>query len=111
MDGNSFLSLLGRNRNAKDKWPDTFLIESSGRRETPEQIAENRARAAAKKYSDAMNALNVTDDGDLELNGTTSSGDRRMGAIDLSSVEHDEDDDLDDGKNCFKICEFLNGEN
>lgn len=48
MDGKSFLPLLRNgNRNARAKWPDTFLIESSGRRETPEQIAEHRARAAA----------------------------------------------------------------
>lgn len=48
MDGKSFLPLLRNgNRNIRSKWPDTFLIESSGRRETPEQIAEHRARAAA----------------------------------------------------------------
>lgn len=48
MDGKSILPLLRNgNRNARSKWPDTFLIESSGRRETPEQIAEQRARAAA----------------------------------------------------------------
>ncbi|PNF30580.1 Extracellular sulfatase SULF-1-like protein [Cryptotermes secundus] len=46
MDGRSFLKLLHRNskhgqmsaRRRKLKWPDTFLIESSGRRETPESI-------------------------------------------------------------------------
>ncbi|KAJ4428166.1 hypothetical protein ANN_24181, partial [Periplaneta americana] len=46
MDGRSFLKLLHRNpkhgqmaaRRKKLKWPDTFLIESSGRRETPESI-------------------------------------------------------------------------
>ncbi|KAJ9601383.1 hypothetical protein L9F63_000457, partial [Diploptera punctata] len=37
MDGRSFLKLLHRKRK-KFKWPDTFLIESSGRRETPESI-------------------------------------------------------------------------
>lgn len=48
MDGRSMLPLLkNRHRNARGKWPDTFLIESSGRRETPEQLIENRARAAA----------------------------------------------------------------
>lgn len=48
MDGKSFLPLLRNgHRNVKSKWPDTFLIESSGRRETPEQIAEQKARAAA----------------------------------------------------------------
>lgn len=48
MDGRSILPLLrNRHRNVRGKWPDTFLIESSGRRETPEQMLENRAKAAA----------------------------------------------------------------
>lgn len=48
MDGRSILPLLRNgHRNMRAKWPDTFLIESSGRRETPEQIAEQRAKAAA----------------------------------------------------------------
>lgn len=48
MDGRSILPVLrNRNRNIRSKWPDTFLIESSGRRETPEQIMEQRSRAAA----------------------------------------------------------------
>ena len=59
MDGKSILPLiLDRHRNIKDKWPDTFLIESSGRRETPEQLAEQRARAAAAKYSQLLNENN-----------------------------------------------------
>lgn len=42
MDGRSFLQLLHRNKHGaigrrhKLKWPDTFLIESSGRRDAPE---------------------------------------------------------------------------
>ncbi|GAB0093778.1 Extracellular sulfatase SULF-1 homolog [Sergentomyia squamirostris] len=48
MDGKSFLPLLlGRHRGIKEKWPDTFLIESSGRRETPEQLAEAKAAKLA----------------------------------------------------------------
>lgn len=55
MDGRSFLPLLRNNhRNIKSKWPDTFLIESSGRRETPEQIAEQKARAAAAAMADNL---------------------------------------------------------
>lgn len=55
MDGRSFMPLLRNNhRNIKSKWPDTFLIESSGRRETPEQIAEQRARAAAAAMADDL---------------------------------------------------------
>lgn len=53
MDGRSFLPLLRSNhRNSKSKWPDTFLIESSGRRETPEQLAEQKARAIAAAMAD-----------------------------------------------------------
>lgn len=36
-------------RRTKLKWPDTFLIESSGRRETPESIAEAKARAERRQ--------------------------------------------------------------
>ncbi|XP_029158423.1 extracellular sulfatase SULF-1 homolog [Nylanderia fulva] len=52
MDGRSFkkLFLNGKHgRRLKFKWPDTFLIESSGRRETPESIAESRAREAKRQ--------------------------------------------------------------
>ncbi|CAL1676474.1 unnamed protein product [Lasius platythorax] len=51
MDGRSFkkLFLNKHGRRSKFKWPDTFLIESSGRRETPESIAESRAREAKRQ--------------------------------------------------------------
>ncbi|XP_015588020.1 extracellular sulfatase SULF-1 homolog isoform X2 [Cephus cinctus] len=50
MDGRSFMQLFlnKHGRRSKLKWPDTFLIESSGRRETPESIAEAKAREARK---------------------------------------------------------------
>lgn len=52
MDGRSFKKLFlnsKHGRRSKFKWPDTFLIESSGRRETPESIAESRAREAKRQ--------------------------------------------------------------
>nr|XP_033326025.1 extracellular sulfatase SULF-1 homolog isoform X2 [Megalopta genalis] len=51
MDGRSFKKLFQNKhgRRSKFKWPDTFLIESSGRRETPESIAEAKAREARKQ--------------------------------------------------------------
>ncbi|KAH8294678.1 hypothetical protein KR018_001366, partial [Drosophila ironensis] len=50
MDGRSILPLLlSRNRAVRDNWPDSFLIESSGRRETAEQIAESRARLQSER--------------------------------------------------------------
>lgn len=61
MDGKSILPLLrSGNRNTRAKWPDTFLIESSGRRETPEQIAENRAKAATAAATMATEARTIT---------------------------------------------------
>lgn len=85
MDGKSFLPLLlDRSRGIKDKWPDTFLIESSGRRETPEQMAEAKARAkaAAHKYKAEQN---------INFNETESSGNK---TIDSDSHEeiYEEDD-------------------
>ncbi|XP_012148899.1 extracellular sulfatase Sulf1 isoform X4 [Megachile rotundata] len=51
MDGRSFKKLFQNKhgRRSKFKWPDTFLIESSGRRETPESIAEMKAREARRQ--------------------------------------------------------------
>ncbi|KAH8418446.1 hypothetical protein KR009_004273 [Drosophila setifemur] len=59
MDGRSILPLLlSRNSAVRDNWPDSFLIESSGRRETAEQIAESRARLQAERRS--MKLVNST---------------------------------------------------
>lgn len=85
MDGRSFLPLLlNRHRHIKDTWPDTFLIESSGRRETPEQIA----RAAISKYSNSQNN-DTTIDMKKRENDTVSM-------VDAGSPELDDQDD--DGK-------------
>lgn len=89
MDGRSILPLLvNRHRNAKDRWPDTFLIESSGRRETPEQIAEMRARQAAMRFSAKANK---------HYNATKHTKHKER-PIDFSSHEHetDNEDDEDD---------------
>ncbi|XP_068153195.1 extracellular sulfatase SULF-1 homolog [Drosophila tropicalis] len=59
MDGRSILPLLlSRNRAVRDNWPDSFLIESSGRRETAEQIAESRRRLQAERHD--MKLVNST---------------------------------------------------
>lgn len=61
MDGKSFLPLMvERPKNIKYKWPDTFLIESSGRRETPEQLA----RAAAARNQSHFHAKDNVKTGD-----------------------------------------------
>lgn len=83
MDGRSFLPLLlNRHRHIKDTWPDTFLIESSGRRETPEQIA----RANSSKYSSSSFSNDTTSDAKKRENDT-------MSAIDIGSPEIDDQDD------------------
>lgn len=84
MDGKSFLPLLlSRYRVIKEQWPDTFLIESSGRRETPEQIA---AKQAAKLKQQQF--LNETkDDDDIENVKKVNSE-----QVDFGSTEHDVDD-------------------
>lgn len=90
MDGKSFMPLLlNRHKHIRDKWPDTFLIESSGRRETPEQLAEQRMRAHAMIKHKSLWASNRTTAGDVKL-------------VDFSSHEEEEDvegdEEDDDGK-------------
>lgn len=80
MDGRSFLPLLlNRHRHIKETWPDTFLIESSGRRETPEQIAKLR-------YSSVQNNNDTVVDIRRSDNETTSM-------VDTGSPEIDDQDD------------------
>lgn len=116
MDGRSILPLLlNRQRNIKDRWPDTFLIESSGRRETPEQLAESRARAtaaaataaaaqeAAARYSAERNAdratATSTSTSSTTSSSTTSTTTTMRGSLlDLGSPEVDDTEDDDDGE-------------
>ncbi|KAM8704157.1 hypothetical protein ACLKA7_008712 [Drosophila subpalustris] len=99
MDGRSILPLLlSRNRIVRDSWPDSFLIESSGRRETAEQIAESRARLLAERQS--MKLVNSTLLEDLLATGSSSSSSfSSTVATLLSSVatttEQDDEDDAD----------------
>lgn len=83
MDGKSIMPLLlNRHKHIREKWPDTFLIESSGRRETPEQLAEQRLRSQAMlKHKSLWTAT---------ANNETSSPDGKI--LDFSS--HEEEDDL-----------------
>lgn len=93
MDGKSILPLVNnRHRSIKFKWPDTFLIESSGRRETPEQLAEQRAKAAAAKYGQMLSEHNNKMELTLIENKTTFEELKH----DLSSHEIDEDVDEED---------------
>lgn len=99
MDGRSILPLLlSRQRNLRDKWPDTFLIESSGRRETPEQIAEARAKAAALRYSSEANASGIssTQQPENEINGALPTTSVSSAPSPMDSMEEEDTDD--DGK-------------
>ncbi|XP_030374041.1 extracellular sulfatase SULF-1 homolog [Scaptodrosophila lebanonensis] len=70
MDGRSIMPLLlSRNRAVRENWPDSFLIESSGRRETPDQIAESRARLQAERRGQKLANSTLLED----LPGATTS--------------------------------------
>lgn len=103
MDGRSILPLLlSRQRNLREKWPDTFLIESSGRRETAEQIAEARAKVAAVRYSAESNALGSSSSSSSTLepeNGTSATTASVSTSAVPSSMDSMEEDDLDDDGN------------
>lgn len=100
MDGKSILPLvINRHRSIRYKWPDTFLIESSGRRETPEQLAEQRARAAATKYSQMLSETNNKMELTMLKDNKTfedSRNDFSSHEIDDDIIEDDEDLDMDD---------------
>jgi len=97
MDGRSILPLLlSRNRAVRDNWPDSFLIESSGRRETAEQIAESRARLQIERQNmKLVNSSLLEDflDGDGESTTTTISSDITSTTATLmsSTVQNQED--------------------
>lgn len=97
MDGKSFMPLLlNRHKHIREKWPDTFLIESSGRRETPEQLAEQRMRAQALQKHKSLWTSNLT-------NRTAASGDSGK-VLDFSSHEDDEEPDDEYGEMDCPFC-------
>ncbi|XP_023940164.2 extracellular sulfatase SULF-1 homolog [Bicyclus anynana] len=93
MDGRSLLPLLQprRRRAANAHWPDTFLVESSGRRETQAHLMEERLRA--QKYSREMNEKKATTAPSLDL--SSESGDFDDETED-DFLELDDDDDNED---------------
>lgn len=96
MDGKSIMPLIiNRHRSIKFKWPDTFLIESSGRRETPEQLAEQRARAHAAKYSQLLNENNNKMEISFPENRTAEIL-KNQNHDGSHEMDDDEDDDLED---------------
>lgn len=78
-------------RRSKYKWPDTFLIESSGRRETPESIAEAKAREARRQAKLTSSPPGTDDEGDfVDPEDPTP---RRLGEGELGSDQDFSDDD------------------
>lgn len=120
MDGRSFLPLLSRNRNVKDRWPDTFLIESSGRREPPHSEHNhnhhhnhhhhNHHHSESRRKNSHLTKLpNSTTQNIKErvlnettdvISSTTMTTDESTG-IDFGSHEHDDDDDDEDDSKFF----------
>uniref|UniRef100_A0A336MEL5 CSON013851 protein n=1 Tax=Culicoides sonorensis TaxID=179676 RepID=A0A336MEL5_CULSO len=102
MDGKSILPLiLNRPRNIKEKWPDTFLIESSGRRETPEQMAEIRARNAAMRLAAKLNETQNTttldeEESEMGVSRKSTLADLLKKDMNLYFGSHEDDDDDDD---------------
>ncbi|XP_037955272.1 extracellular sulfatase SULF-1 homolog [Teleopsis dalmanni] len=93
MDGRSILPLLLNTQpGISEQWPDTFLIESSGRRETPEQIAESRARLQAERISSKL--ANSTLLEDLAQNISNISSTTMNPKIDVVSLESHEEDEF-----------------
>lgn len=95
MDGHSILPvLLSKHKFIREQWPDTFLIESSGRRETPEQIAESRIRLRIERTN--MKLANGTFIEDFMPSNNNLSiimgSTTRMERVDLGSREDDEQD-------------------
>lgn len=88
-------------RKSKFKWPDTFLIESSGRRETPESIAEAKARDARRQFAALAKQVANTGgaDGEQDILGpeeTHHIGESDTGSDqDLSDAEEVEDSLVD----------------
>ncbi|XP_034947139.1 LOW QUALITY PROTEIN: extracellular sulfatase SULF-1 homolog [Chelonus insularis] len=100
MDGRSFKKLFLTNkqgRRTKFKWPDTFLIESSGRRETPESIAEAKAREARRQNATlAKQLLDATTDNGAMDGDTEFETDRILENDTGSDQDISEDEDFED---------------
>ncbi|XP_043258970.1 extracellular sulfatase SULF-1 homolog isoform X1 [Colletes gigas] len=103
MDGRSFKKLFQNRhgRRSKFKWPDTFLIESSGRRETPESIAESKAREARRQNATLAkqhaNATPEEEDEDVTDSDIDHDAEHRFLENDTGSDQDiSEDEDFED---------------
>lgn len=91
-------------RRSKFKWPDTFLIESSGRRETPESIAESRAREAKRQNATQVKqppSSTPEEDDNIPDTDTDVEAEHRITESDIGSdigsdQDISDDEDLED---------------
>ncbi|XP_016950155.1 extracellular sulfatase SULF-1 homolog [Drosophila biarmipes] len=101
MDGRSILPLLlSRNRAVRDNWPDSFLIESSGRRETAEQIAESRARLQIERQNMKLVNSSLLEDfldgaGDTTTTTISSSSTSTAATLLSSTVQDEAEEEVD----------------
>ncbi|KAI4503426.1 hypothetical protein M0802_001648 [Mischocyttarus mexicanus] len=100
MDGRSFKMLFlnnKRSRRPQIKWPDTFLIESSGRRETPESIAELKAREARKQNATVTKQIHNSPNEEVDdITETEDSETGRFLENDTGSDQDISEDDFDE---------------
>lgn len=86
-------------RKSKFKWPDTFLIESSGRRETPESIAEAKARLA-KRHNATLarqHSTVIEEDEEDESETDTETEQQHKGTSPVeASSDTSDDEEFDD---------------
>ncbi|XP_044020586.1 extracellular sulfatase SULF-1 homolog isoform X2 [Aphidius gifuensis] len=96
MDGRSFKKLIlnQHGRKTKLKWPDTFLIESSGRRETPETIAESKARDARRQNTTNFHKLLNSKNSTSSLSENDTESDQNLSENDDTAADNDDDDDV-----------------
>ncbi|CAG2060280.1 unnamed protein product, partial [Timema podura] len=100
MDGRSFLPLLHRipkhgqimARRKKFRWPDTFLIESSGRREIPEAFLEDKDNARRHHHQGIYN----TDSNSESLASESSATNTTAGSVSATFTTHDPNQLIED---------------
>ncbi|XP_025267537.1 extracellular sulfatase SULF-1 homolog isoform X2 [Camponotus floridanus] len=103
MDGRSFKKLFlnsKHGRRSKFKWPDTFLIESSGRREIPESIAESKTREAKRQNATQAKqppSSTPEEDDDIPDADADVEAEHRFTESDIGSDQDiSDDEDLED---------------
>lgn len=94
MDGKSFLPLVvNRRKNIKDRWPDTFLIESSGRRDSYDKTLSLRTKFNALLSSHNDTGEDEEDDAkEVNLPQDLMTKNRHL----FFSSHEEEDDEIDE---------------